>query len=260
MAAVMGYKITWWNENLFEDGFRVYRHTSSFTESNLPAVYETLPPRTTEFVDSNVNSGVTYYYRISTFYNSSEGEVELFHPSIVSMGVSDVNSLIGSPQLGGYYVGNITVPAAGGANEGTYMIIAMGREAEPSGTLQWRTSNTSTPGTSSTVDGLGNTEAMMNINPDLFPAARYCWNMDYEEIDGLSRPYLPAPNELDLLWINRNQAGLGAALQMRSEWYWTSRESNANTAYCQYFSNGYKSNDLKTTAFRVRPVRRIKIG
>lgn len=63
----MGFRLTWVEENLSEEGHRVYRSTSPMDPGNLPAPLVTLPPDVEEWEDGTVTPGVTYYYRVGAF-------------------------------------------------------------------------------------------------------------------------------------------------------------------------------------------------
>jgi hypothetical protein len=62
--------------------------------------------------------------------------------------------------------------------------------------LQWKTSNTSTAGTTSPFDGAANSANMNNAS---HPAAQYCEGLS---IGGYSDWYLPARYELDIAYEN----------------------------------------------------------
>src|SRR5690606_11616638 len=119
------------------------------------------------------------------------------------------------------------------------ILIIADKSAEAS--LQWKTSLTSTPGTSSETDGWANTNAM---NDTTHPAAKYC--RDYRG-GGFSDWYLPAKNELYLFWLNiapgnpatpiAFQNGGAQALTVPS-YYWSSTESSVVNAWQQRFSDG----------------------
>ena len=257
MASTPYIKLGWWNENEIEDGFRIYRSESTFGVDDLPPIYATLPPGTTEFIDDDIEGDTQYFYRVSTFYVSSvSGLIEAVSPTIVTQSTMVSFSEIGDGAAGGFYIGNIVRGPADGIYEGTWAIIMGDRASEPSTSLRWRISFGEVNGTGSTWNGLSNTEALFNHGTST-PAGEYCWNLVYAGFDNW---YLPAPDELDLAWINRGVNGLSGLLQMRSEYYWTSRQNGGQSAYCQNFSNGNKDSGNKDWSYRVRPVRRIKIA
>jgi hypothetical protein len=62
--------------------------------------------------------------------------------------------------------------------------------------LQWKTSNTSTAGTNSVIDGPANSTAMNNAS---HPAAKFCEGLT---IGGFSDWYMPAKNEIEICYYN----------------------------------------------------------
>ena len=60
--------------------------------------------------------------------------------------------------------------------------------------LAWKTSETATPNTQSTADGLTNTTAMNDVT---HPAAHYCKSLT---VNGFADWYLPSKNELELCY------------------------------------------------------------
>lgn len=102
----MGFKLTWQESNLGEDGHRVYRDISPIDPENLPTPIAELPANTTEFEDGDVTDGNTYHYAVSAFLSSgvervsdsleveaSEVEVPLDIPGLVHWLSAD--SLVG---------------------------------------------------------------------------------------------------------------------------------------------------------------------
>lgn len=160
---------------------------------------------------------------------------------------------IGEPFEGGYLLSVDVKP------DSIEILIIADKSAEAS--LQWKTSNTSTSGTSSQTDGWANTNAMNNTS---HPAAKYC--RDYRG-GGFSDWYLPAKSELNLFWLNiapgnsatpiAFQTGGAQALAVPT-YYWSSTENSALTAWRQRFSDGSQnSNGYKDYSWLVRPVRRL---
>lgn len=249
MPNYAGVELTWDDHNDFEGGFRVYRATAPFTIDSLPPVLATLPPNTTSYFDRDIVPGFNYHYRVSTFFE----EIEVFATALVTANTKIFPDVIGEYFQGGYYIGNIKIPA-GYIEEGTYAIIMAPIEGEPASPMQWKTSQTDTPNTNSTLSGLANTLAMAELNIDLHPAAKYCLNFEREGFDDF---YLPSSGELNLAWVNR--ASL-AALAMRAEYYWSSSQAGASSARIQLFANGDTHTASKNDGgCRVRPVRRLKL-
>jgi hypothetical protein len=99
---------------------------------------------------------------------------------------------IGDAYEGGFFAGFISHTDDGVATHG--LIVAP--SASGYTTLQWKTSNTSTAGTSSDFNGSVNSANMNNAS---HPAAQYCEGLS---IGGYSDWYLPARYELDIAYQN----------------------------------------------------------
>jgi len=193
-------------------------------------------------------------------------------------------TVIGQSYGGGYYAGKIDV-------SGTqyYLIVAPKATGEDS-TAQWKTSNTSTSGTSSVIDGPTNSSNMNNAS---HPAAQFCEGLS---IGGYTDWYMPAKNELEVLYYyfkptttsnstisgsNANAVSpepvstnytTGAPAQttitayqtgnseaFATTYYRSSTEYDATGAWSQSFSQGLQSNTLKSDSYYVRAVRRILV-
>ena len=72
---------------------------------------------------------------------------------------------------------------------------------------------------------------------------------------GFTDWHLPDRSELDLMYKNLKQNGLGGFSSNRDNWYWSSTEYSNFSAYCQDFSDGEQSYYEKTISFSVRAVR-----
>lgn len=102
---------------------------------------------------------------------------------------------IGEAYEGGYFAGYISQNADGVATHG--LIVAPAASGyNGKSTLQWKTSSTSTPGTSSLFDGAANTASMADAS---HPAANYCAGLT---IGSYSDWYLPALYELGIAYYN----------------------------------------------------------
>ncbi len=129
---------------------------------------------------------------------------------------------------------------------------------------QWKTSNTTTSGTSSTTDGLTNTDAMAAAGLADHSAAEACRNAGSEW-------YLPAQDELDTIWSNLVNGAPDSSPNnditddfffdisgsLPAGYYWSSSEITSTSARIQRFSDGNTTftND-KDYAHSVRCVRR----
>jgi hypothetical protein len=186
---------------------------------------------------------------------------------------------IGSALDGGFFAGQID-------QSGTIYNLIVGPVASAQSTLQWKTANTSTAGTTSVIDGPANSSAMNNAS---HPAAQFCEGLT---IGGFSDWYMPAKNELEICYFNlkpttaSNDTSSGinpnavparasnyttgtpaqtSATDFRSTgaedfaitYYWSSTEASATQGNEQYFGAGGQVLDPKTTSYNVRAIRRV---
>ena len=200
--------------------------------------------------------------------------------------------IIGSALGGGYFAGQISTAGNGVAD---YNLV-VGPVASAQSTLQWKTANTSTSGTSSVIDGPANSAAMNNAT---HPAAQFCEGLT---VGGFSDWYLPAKNELEVCYynlkpttdsnntswgINANAVparasnytagdpaqttaadfvtGTGAQAFTASQspfagaFYWSSTEFNSTYSWGQNFTTGLQNGYQKNTSYNVRAVRRVAV-
>ncbi len=123
--------------------------------------------------------------------------------------------------------------------------------ADQSGWIQWKTANTDTPGATSTTNGLANTNAMIAAGAAAHPAGNAC-----KTKAPAGTWYLPARNEMNLIWTNRVAIGL-AAKGFIDDWYWASTSPQFNQGWYQSLSPpGTNSGYAKIYDLRVRCVRR----
>ena len=80
-------------------------------------------------------------------------------------------------------------------------------------------------------------------------AARKC--LDYE-YGGYEDWFLPSKDELNLMYENLHRKGLGS---FAGDYYWSSSEYAADSAWFQYFSSGSQGGYYRNVECRVRPVR-----
>ena len=85
-------------------------------------------------------------------------------------------------------------------------------------------------------------------------AARLCDTYSY---GGYSDWFLPSKDELNLMYVNLNNAGLGGFANSGGDRYWSSSENSdyVDNAWYQYFSNGSQDYNYRSYTCRVRPVR-----
>lgn len=188
---------------------------------------------------------------------------------------------IGDPFEGGFFAGLYT------DNGETYALVIAPKSAEIE--AQWKTSQTTTSGTDSVIDGLANSNAMNNTT---HPAAKYC--RDYRG-GGFDDWFLPAQNQLEIAYYelkpgtssNDTNSGInpnavpprnsnytannpsqtsiaafrtGGAQAFEETSYWSSTQLSANDARGQHFITGFQGTTAKTLTRRVRPCRSVKIS
>ena len=193
---------------------------------------------------------------------------------------------IGESYAGGYFAGQISYNGDGVATHN--LVVA----PLSSGQLQttWKTSNTISYGTFSDVDGLANSDSMNNTS---HPSAYFCRGLT---IGGYTDWYLPAKNELEVLYYNlkpgtlNNSTSSGnnpnavpthgnystgtpgqtSATDFRSGGthalaqgnYWASTEAtNSANAWRQGFTDGSQSGTFSKSGnnFRARAIRKEPI-
>ena len=121
---------------------------------------------------------------------------------------ASIPTAIGDPLWGGYYVGVIDTTRVGSIDGADpyqtglrYMLIVSPKSIEYTTGLRWKTADTAGPAATATMwNGLAATEAMYQAGA-AYEAATYCRNLSFPS-DGGSRWYLPAKNELELLYRN----------------------------------------------------------
>jgi hypothetical protein len=118
--------------------------------------------------------------------------------------------------------------------------------SDESGYYQWKTSNTSTSGTSTAI-GSGYTNTYTAMAGTAHPAAQRARNATY---GGYTDWFLPSKDELNLMYGQKGVIGGFASVL-----YWSSSEYGSNYAWSQYFGNGYQDYYGKADTRRVRVVR-----
>jgi hypothetical protein len=202
----------------------------------------------------------------------------------MSFGPSGPPVPIGDPFEGGFFAGQISTTGNGVATHNLVVApLSSGQTLD-----QWKTSNTSTAGTSSVIDGPTNSSNMNNAS---HPAAEFCEALT---IGAFSDWYLPAQNELEVCYFNlkpgttsnSTSSGInsnavparasnytagnpaqtsaaafqtGGAEPFQTELYWSSTEASATSGANQYFSTGGQVSSSKDAVRRVRAVRRVAV-
>jgi hypothetical protein len=205
-----------------------------------------------------------------------------------------IPAVIGEPFGGGFFAGYISHTADGNP---THALIVAPRATGATGTsytlttnLQWKTTQTTTAGTTSAFDGAANTAAMVTAGIADHPAANFCKNLS---IGGFTDWYLPARYELDIAYFNlkpstnANSTSSGSnvysvpqrninytstypaqtaltAFNTTAEAFvatshWSSSEISAIGGWYVFFINGGQGGVSKTTFSRVRAFRRIAL-
>ena len=199
-------------------------------------------------------------------------------------------STIGQAFGGGFYAGQIAVGGGGVATH--YLIVAPKATGEATGYV-WGPSGTAT-GYTSVIDGPTNSAGEFALGSS-YQAATFCEGLT---IGGYSDWYLPAKNELEVLYYNlkptstsnftssgsnanavspepistnytssspaQTSTGIGFRTgeteAFESSYYWTSTEFSTTNAWSHFFSNGLQSSTTKSSSTGyVRAVRRIPI-
>jgi hypothetical protein len=186
---------------------------------------------------------------------------------------------------GGFFAGQISTAGNGIAD---YNLVIAPKSSGENSSKQWKTSTTSTAGTSSVIDGPTNSA---NMNDASHPAAQFCEGLT---IGTFSDWYMPAQNELEVCYFNlkpattSNVTGSGTntnAVPSRGSnytagtpaqtaatdfqtgnteafselLYWSSTESSATDARIQRFGNGDQNPNSKSASHYVRAVRRVAV-
>jgi len=208
------------------------------------------------------------------------------HLALLGMSFGGGLPAIGSAYEGGFFAGQISTAGNGVAD---YNLVIAPKSSGDNSNKQWKTSDTSTSGTSSVIDGPTNSANMNNAS---HPAAEFCEGLT---IGGFSDWYMPAKNELEVCYYNlkptttSNNTGSGTntnAVPSRGSnytsgtpaqtsatdfqtsnteaftdiFYWSSTENSAANGWGQDFFNGNQSALTKVaTNRRVRAVRRVAV-
>jgi hypothetical protein len=194
---------------------------------------------------------------------------------------------IGDPFGGGFFAGQISTAGTGVAD---YNLVIAPKSSGENSSKQWKTSNTTTAGTSSVIDGPTNSSNMNNAS---HPAAQFCEGLT---IGGFSDWYMPAKNELEVCYFNLkpttdnnntnsgtntnavpsrgsnyttgpNVPGQTSATDFQTgnteafaaNDYWSSTEDNSMEAWRQGFNNGSQISVIKDSSKYVRAVRRVAV-
>jgi hypothetical protein len=210
------------------------------------------------------------------------------HLALLGMSFGGGIPVIGAAYQGGFFAGQISTAATGIAD---YNLVVAPLSSGQT-TAQWKTSNTSTSGTSSDIDGPANTAAQIAAGAASHPCADFC---NSAVIGGFSDWYMPARNELEVCYFNlkpgtasnNTSSGInpnavparasnytagapaqtsaadfqtGGAEPFAITLYWSSTEFSATSARNQYFGSGDQNfGRFKVYSENVRCVRRVAV-
>ena len=206
--------------------------------------------------------------------------------AVITSFISTGPTTIGQAFGGGFWAGQISTAGNGIAD---YNLVIAPVASGQNTSIQWKTSNTSTAGTSSVIDGPTNSA---NMNNATHPAAQFCEGLT---IGGFSDWYMPAKNELEVCYYNLKPTTTsnytssgtntnavpsrgsnytsgtpaqtsatdfksGGAEAFAAGVYWSSTEASGPDAWTQFFNNGRQYYSFaKTNSYRVRAVRRVAV-
>ena len=191
---------------------------------------------------------------------------------------------IGDAYEGGFFAGQISTAGNGIAD---YNLV-VGPVSSAQSSLQWKTTNTTTAGTNSVINGPANSSQMNNAS---HPAGQFCEGLT---VGGFTDWYMPAKDELEVCYYNLkpdttsnvtssganpysvparasnyttgNPARTSAAAFTSTEaftanMYWASTQGNTISAWFQYFSNGTQRYTFryKNESHNVRAIRRVAV-
>ena len=191
---------------------------------------------------------------------------------------------IGDAYEGGFYAGQISTAGNGIAD---YNLVVGPKASCQVVDTAWKTTNTTTSGTTSVINGPANSAAMNNAS---HPAAQFCEALS---VGSKTDWYLPAKNELEVCYFNLKPSassnntsyGINAnAVPARASnytsgnpaqtsaadfatsvegfnttFYWSSTEYDATYGWVQAFSTGLQAYAYKNSLRYVRAVRRVAV-
>jgi hypothetical protein len=163
-----------------------------------------------------------------------------------------------TPPAPTYKVGD-TGPAGGlifydkGNNSGGWRYLEVA--SRDAGNVSWGTGGHNVSGTRDEIGtGKQNTQRMVNYmmeKGENHPAAMVC--QQYSQ-GGYSDWFLPSKAELNLMYWNLKQQGLGS---LGSGRYWSSSQYSTSEAWLQRFDDGNQGGYLKEGPYSVRPIRQF---
>ena len=162
-------------------------------------------------------------------------------------GKSSGPTILGQVYGGGYYTGVIN------AGVGSYYVSVAPNASGCAAGCIWKTTRTSTAGTTSLVDGYSNTWGP--LNNATHPAGNFCAT---RSIGGFADWYLPAKDELNTMYVNSGSMPAGEGYAPNN--HWASNETVATAACLDFFATGvFYSYSKICTNVCTRAVRRSPI-
>lgn len=134
--------------------------------------------------------------------------------------------------------------------------------ADLPGTPFWGLNGTNVLNCESTWDGKTNTDSIMSAGAAVGTAAQLC---DASSNGGKTDWYLPATDELSMIWQNRFLINLNTGITpgfnpLGDTNYWASTEFDSGGAWNFTFFNGYAFNNSKINPASLRAVRRFSLS
>jgi hypothetical protein len=230
---------------------------------------------------SGLNPSTSYTFTVKATNSAGEGPA-----SAASNSITTQLPAIGAAYGGGFFAGQISTSGNGVATHN----LVIGPKSTAQTIAVWKTTNTSTAGTTSVIDGPTNSA---NMNNAAHPGAQFCEALT---IGGFSDWYMPAKNEFEVLYFNlkpttsnnttnpASGANTNAVPSRASNYtsgnpaqtsvaifqdagseafdtaqYWNSTQASDVEAWRQATTGGNQSADGKAGSNRTRAVRRISL-
>ncbi|MHA6686348.1 Lcl domain-containing protein [Mesorhizobium sp. A556] len=151
---------------------------------------------------------------------------------------------------GGYYIGDIL---DGGV---LFHLVIAPKASGQNNSVQWKTTNTATAGTSSLTNGLANLAGMEAAGLSVHPMGQFCKALT---IGGKTDWYPPAKDELNVIYTNRTSIIGADAINVDATFYWSSSSisTSSTLVWLQRFDLGTFDSNNKANLFRVRAIRRV---
>ena len=231
---------------------------------------------------SGLSGGTAYTFTVTASTPGGTGPASAASNSATPLAIGDAYQ-------GGFLAGQISTTGNGIAD---YNLVVGPVASAQTTNKQWKTTATSTTGTSSVIDGPTNSSNMNNAS---HPAAQFCKAVT---TGGYSDWYMPAKNELEVCYFNlkpttvvnsTTQGGSNAnavpargsnytsgnpaqtsaadfqttpgsgAEYFNSAFYWSSTQIDGLYGWVQTFNNGAQVNGYKPVGYRVRAIRRVAV-